>query len=51
MEKQTKMEYLLVGDKGLRWNICLLEEQTKDGIFACWRSILKMEYLLVGEAN
>ena len=30
---------------------CLLEEHTKDGIFACLRSKLKMEYLLAGEAD
>ena len=29
----------------------MLEKQTKDGIFACWRSRLKRECLLVGEAD
>ena len=31
------MEYLFVGEADLRRNICLFGEQTKDGIFACWR--------------
>ena len=30
---------------------CLLEEETKEALFACWRSRLKMEYLFVGEAD
>ena len=45
------MEYLLVGEADLRGNICLSEKQTKDGIFACLGSRIKMEYLLVGEAD
>ena len=45
------MEYLYVEEADYRWNICLLEKQTKEGIFACWRSTLKMEYLLVGDED
>ena len=45
------MKYLHVGEADLRWNICLLEKQAKEGIFTCWRSRLKMEYLFVGEAD
>ena len=29
----------------------MLEKQTTDGIFACWRSRLNREYLLVGGAD
>ena len=29
----------------------MLGEQTKEGIFVCWRSRLKREYLFVAEAD